>query len=315
MSKPKHSPIEYRNYTLPAYFPILLLSGEEWRISDVPSHVLHFHNCVEIGLCESDSGVMEFSNISSDFHEGDVTFVAGEIPHTTYSSPGMASKWSYIFLNVEELFDPYFPLDLISNKGMLDNLLHNYWAILPRSKYPDIYILVAEIIDELKKKELNFQFSIRGLLLSLMMRLINLCGTEQNESIHSMCKQENALSISPALTYSQQNFRKDFPIDHLAELCDISPTHFRRIFTSIMGVSPLRYLSRVRVVQATVLLRTTETPILEISEEVGFRSVSAFNRNFMDVTGMKPLVYRKQMSYIRDQSVLKCTGWMTPPKD
>ena len=82
-----------------------------------------------------------------------------------------------------------------------------------------------------------------------------------------------------------------------------------------MGVSPLRYLSRVRVVQATVLLRTTETPILEISEEVGFRSVSAFNRNFMDVTGMKPLVYRKQMSYIRDQSVLKCTGWMTPPKD
>ncbi len=315
MSKPKQTPIEYRNYALPAYFPILLLSGDEWRISDIPSHVLHFHNCVEIGLCESDSGTMEFSDISSDFHEGDVTFIAGEIPHTTYSAPGRASKWSYIFLNVEELFHPYFPLELISDKEVLDMLLHSSWAIFPRSKYPEIYILVSEIVHELNAKELNFQFSVRGLVLSLMMRLINIFGTENDENSHNMSTHENSLSISPALTYIQRNYKQDFPIDELAELCDMSPTHFRRTFSSIMGVNPLKYLSRVRIVQATTLLRTTEIPILDISEEVGFRSISTFNRNFMEITGIKPMQYRKQMSYIRDQSVLKCTGWMTPPKE
>ena len=54
MSRPPPTVIEYRNYELPADFPIQMLSGENWRISDVPSGVLHFHNCLEIGLCESD---------------------------------------------------------------------------------------------------------------------------------------------------------------------------------------------------------------------------------------------------------------------
>lgn len=48
MSRPPRTVIEYRNYELPADFPIQMLSGENWRISDVPSGVLHFHNCLEI---------------------------------------------------------------------------------------------------------------------------------------------------------------------------------------------------------------------------------------------------------------------------
>lgn len=58
MSRPPRTVIEYRNYELPADFPIQMLSGENWRISDVPSGVLHFHNCLEIGLCESDGGFL-----------------------------------------------------------------------------------------------------------------------------------------------------------------------------------------------------------------------------------------------------------------
>ncbi len=65
MSRPPRTVIEYRNYELPADFPIQMLSGENWRISDVPSGVLHFHNCLEIGLCESDGGFLGFQSLSS----------------------------------------------------------------------------------------------------------------------------------------------------------------------------------------------------------------------------------------------------------
>ena len=60
MARQKNTVIEYRDYNLPTYFPILLLTGEVWRISDIPSQRLHFHNCFEIGLCESDGGFMKF---------------------------------------------------------------------------------------------------------------------------------------------------------------------------------------------------------------------------------------------------------------
>jgi transcriptional regulator GlxA family with amidase domain len=116
------------------------------------------------------------------------------------------------------------------------------------------------------------------------------------------------------LDYIRVNYAQDFPMDDLAALCDMSPTHFRRTFTGIMGEGPLSYLTHIRISKASVLLRTTEMPVLDISEEVGFRSVSSFNRHFAEIMGVPPLKWRKQMSYIYDQSVLKYTGWLVPPK-
>ena len=60
MSKPKNTVMEYRNYYLPGDFPVLVLTGGHWKISDIPSSRLHFHNCLEIGLCHSHSGTMKF---------------------------------------------------------------------------------------------------------------------------------------------------------------------------------------------------------------------------------------------------------------
>lgn len=56
MGRHSKTVIEYRSYEFPPHFPLRVIAGEEWRISDVPSGVLHFHNCLEIGICESDSG-------------------------------------------------------------------------------------------------------------------------------------------------------------------------------------------------------------------------------------------------------------------
>ena len=107
MGRHSKTVIEYRSYEFPPHFPLRVIAGEEWRISDVPSGVLHFHNCLEIGICESDSGKMNFSGKVVPFKAGDITFVAGDVPHTTWSDPGCASKWSYIFTDAEELLRPF----------------------------------------------------------------------------------------------------------------------------------------------------------------------------------------------------------------
>lgn len=313
MAKYKKAIIEYRNYNLPTFFPVLLLSGEEWRISDVPSGRLHFHNCMEIGLCESDSGTMEFMSSSAPFSEGDITIVGSDISHTTYSSLGTASKWSYLFIDFEELLAPYFPMSLFTNQDSLHQFIHNYYAILPRGNYPDLYQIIIQIIHELKQKDKNYQYLVRGLILSLLIKLLNLSEASATKKLSSSEKTGNSLVIAPALDYIRINYAQDFPMDDLAALCDMSPTHFRRTFTNIMGEGPLSYLTHVRISKASVLLRTTEMPVLDISEEVGFRSVSSFNRHFAEIMGIPPLKWRKQMSYIHDQSVLKYTGWLVPP--
>jgi AraC-like DNA-binding protein len=315
MSRPRNAAIEYRNYNLPQNFPVILLTGEMWRISDVPSGRLHFHNCLEIGLCESDSGTLEFSDERCRFEADNVSFIAGDVPHTTYSTKGTASKWSYIFVDMEMLLSPFFPFDVLPDKELILDMLHNFHCVVSREAYPEIYHMVKMIIGEIDKRADNYQFTVRGLLYALMFKYLDLYKEYRGggyELAHEDMK-ENSLSISPALNYIRNNYMLDFSIDDLANLCHMSTTHFRRVFNSIMRVNPLEYVNQIRIMNAAVLLRTTEMSVLSISEEVGFQSVSSFNRHFIRVYEMTPLAFRKEMSYIRNQDIFTYTGWKVPP--
>ncbi len=340
MAKQKGTVTEYRSYYLPMHFPVLLLSGDYWKISDVPSGRLHFHNCLEIGICHSDSGCIEFFGEPLSFKAGDVTVIPKNIPHTTYSSPGTESHWSYIYLDPQELFRNMLPaawknydFSVISSKSFL--------PILSQEKYPFVYQLVLSVIRELEEQKPSYQLSAKGLLLSLYIELLrienqertgggsktaskesqrddSLPNTDQSEDTHETEERDNALVIAPALDYIEENYHSQFTIEHLADLCHWSPTHFRRVFHDIMGTSPLDFINNTRITKACNLLRSTEDSILNISEAVGFHSVSSFNRYFIKIMQLSPRDYRKQMQKsdkrMENQTILEYAGWMYPEK-
>ncbi|MBO5354185.1 MAG: helix-turn-helix domain-containing protein [Lachnospiraceae bacterium] len=323
MSKPKKRITEYRNYYLPLSFPVLLLAGEYWKISDVPSERLHFHNCLEIGICHSDSGIMEFYDKKVSFKAGDVTFVPRNVPHTTYSTKGTASRWSYIFLDIEEMLKSVLS-SAWNNFNMSPEVLANYNYIFDEKQYPNICRLVNHILSELMEKQPGYQLSVRGLVMALFIELMRIeqkfagGGGAQGplERLEEKNDLEEDLAIAPALKYIEENYMMQFPMEQLADLCHLSPTHFRRVFHEIMDSSPLDYLNNTRIMKACSLLRSTEDSILSISEQVGFHSVSSFNRSFQRVMQCAPREYRKNMiqteKNTNSPSILEYRGWMQP---
>lgn len=307
MSKKKKTVIEFRDYDLPAHFPVLLLTGDHWRISDVPSGRLHIHNCLEIGVCETDSGTIKFEDTTYPFYSGDVTAVSCDIPHTTYSAPGTNSKWSYLFVDMGELLHPFFSGADLRNVELFSFLEHHLSLIMGKTKHPVIYSIVTEIIEELKKKEPGYELAVRGLFLALAANLMRAASLNHKKKDQTP---ENALVIAPALEFIRYHYMEDFPMEQLAALCCLSPAHFRRLFSSIMGNRPLEYLNTTRIRKAADLLRMTEESVLNISERVGFHSVSSFNRHFLATMGETPKNWRKQMSILKDQSLFKYNGWM-----
>lgn len=309
MARPKKGFIEFRDYQLPPHFPVLLLSGEQWRISDVPSPRLHIHNCLEIGICETDGGTMVFGEEKRPFQAGDVTVISCDVPHTTYSQQGTASKWSYLFVDLAELLLPLFSGSDLRGTELLYALEHRVSLILGQQEYPAVCALAAEIAEEMKAKNEAYEIAVRGLFITLIARLSRIVLTAQKSDDR---QPENALVIAPALEYIRLHYMEDFPMDDLAGLCGLSPVHFRRIFFSVMEVSPFKHLTFTRIRRAAALLRTTESSILSISEEVGYRSVSSFNRQFRAVMGQTPREWRRQMSILNDQSLLKYRGFLVP---
>ena len=309
MSRSDLLEIEYRTYELPSDFPIKLIHGEDWRISDIPSGVLHFHNCVEIGICESDGGWLDFLDGKRPFRKGDITFISGDIPHTTWSHPGTASKWSYLFLDAEELLKPFFPLSMLPNAELFRELLYGNSYILPGAEYPRIASSACAMVRELIEEKLNYEIAVRSLFLTLATELMRLKAEDPYKNSN------RTTPIAPALAYINQNYMKSFPIDRLAECCRMSSSHFRKVFKRLMGMSPLEHLHHIRILKACSLLRMTESSILDISISVGFTSLSSFNRQFKSQMGVTPSQWRRHGLRNRKTSVLKYSGWLTPPKN
>lgn len=317
MPKPKSNIAEYRNYYLPSDFPVLLLTGDHWKISNVPSKYLHFHNCLEIGLCHSESGYMEFNGKEKLFFKaGDITCIPRNIPHTTYSSPNTESRWSYLFLNPQELFKNIAPH--IRGFDLSLSAYREYRHILSRNEYPYIYELTSMAIREIEQQQPMYQTGAMGILLSLCIELHRIQDMGGHKSTLTSQPPENAMALSPVLDFIEDHYAEQFDIDYLADICCLSPTHFRRLFHSVIGRSPLDFLNNTRIINACNLLRSTEHSILDISEMVGFRSVSSFNRHFMKTMQTTPRDYRNETLYAREQqermSIMDYTGWMYPEK-
>ena len=319
MAKSKSIVTEYRNYYLSPSFPVILLSGDHWKISDLPSPRLHFHNCLEIGIVHSGSGTLKFYEQSLNFKAGDVTIIPRNVSHTTYISPGTESHWSYLFLDIKELFRN-FSHSTFKNYDLSMYALKGYKHILSKDEHPAIYYLVMCIIEELFEQKVGYQPSVQGLLLSLYIKLCRIQSI-QNTSLKETEKYktpDNALVIAPALDYIEDHYMKPLHIDELSDLCHWSPTHFRRIFNEIIGTSPLNFINNTRVIKSCNLLHNTQESILNISELVGFHSVSSYNRCFSKIMGMSPRDYRKQniQTYINEKhpAILEYAGWMFPEK-
>ncbi|MCM3135778.1 AraC family transcriptional regulator [Paenibacillus polysaccharolyticus] len=324
MPKPKKPVIEYRHYSLPIDFPVLLLSGERWKISDMKSEHLHFHNHMEIGICYSDGGVMEIKGENVPFRAGDVTFLPRYLPHTTYSSPNTSSKWAYLFFSPEELFQHSLKTPQINMEPNL-RAIQASRCVLHKDQYPKVYMLATSIVEEIQRQTPFYRESAYGLLMSLYIELLRIHAIDENglsreQKLEREQKREPErqsrqpdLVISPALEYITRNYMMPVTIDELAELCHLSTTHFRRKFHEIMGTTPLDFLNSTRVEEACKRLKSTDASVLSISEQVGFRSISSFNRCFARLIGESPKAWRTgahMEARSAKASILAFTGWV-----
>ena len=291
---------EYRSYELPPDFPVLLLTGEEWRISPVRSATLHFHNCVEIGYCQSGQGRMTLNMTEQEFHAGDVTLIGSHVHHTTWSSPDSFSLWSYLFVDLDTLLAKETAqresLRTLSGYGGL--ILHPEQAAWAAP-------LMEGIIRELQEQADGYRDCIRGLLLALAARMIRLLPPDAGNLPSSA---ENPL-LTPAITWIREQYAQDATIGDLAALCHLSPTHFRRLFREQLGTTPLDFLHQVRVSASCSLLLSSEDSIASIAGRVGYASLSCFNRHFLQIMGIAPSRWRKTQDRSPHPSTLTFTGW------
>jgi len=93
-------------------------------------------------------------------------------------------------------------------------------------------------------------------------------------------KVTSSMKINKAIEYMHLNYSRKIKVEMLADISAMSTSHFARIFKEETALSPVDYLTKVRLKKATKLLTIKEKSLTEIAFECGFNSSSYFSTCF-----------------------------------
>lgn len=102
-------------------------------------------------------------------------------------------------------------------------------------------------------------------------------------------------SVTKARRYIRENLGDRLTLEEVATHAGLSPHHFCKVFRRAVGVNLIDFINRSRVEHARQMLLKADARVSEVAFEVGYRSLSQFNRSFRTVTGESPTEYRRRI--------------------
>ena len=164
---------------------------------------------------------------------------------------------------------------------------------LEENQSPSISAKILKIMNIMRDGEEFYLEEAKGILASLLVEIARLNRRSEEERVEEE-KGKLTNMITRVQDFVSYHYMEDIKVKDLAQSCHISETHFRRVFTSYMKMSPLEYINTVRINTACELLETTDAPVADVAHKCGFTTNSTFNRNFKQLMGVTPLEWRKR---------------------
>ena len=123
--------------------------------------------------------------------------------------------------------------------------------------------------------------SNRILLMEILSRFSQVSPTA-NDRVVALC-----------IEHLSREVEKNPSISELARKCNVSEVYLRRRFKEVMGVSPAKYRNGIRLDKAVSYLTFGDISVQEISDALGYATVSHFIKEFKKRFGVSPLQYKK----------------------
>ena len=173
-------------------------------------------------------------------------------------------------------------------------LLSVYNKFLERSGSPAFFAPHAETyVNSLKKiydvaagGSFVRDMSINTILSAVLERVMEDCWTERQTKSKG--------NVEEIRIYLETHYMENITLECLSQKFFLERTYLGHLFTRVMGTTPIKYLTSVRIRKSKELLRFTDYTLAEIAEQVGFSSEQYISRVFKSIEGIPPREYRKR---------------------
>jgi AraC family transcriptional regulator of arabinose operon len=109
---------------------------------------------------------------------------------------------------------------------------------------------------------------------------------ERIRSVH------NTDIVEKSIVYMAENIHNDLTLSQMAAHCQLSVSHFSKLFKTKINRSPVDYYIELKIQKACQLLDHTHLKMADVANQIGIADPFYFSRLFSKVMGMSPSSYR-----------------------
>ena len=258
---------------------------------DFTQVALHWQDSMELVFVKKGRGIVQAGLTSYTAAAGDIYVFAPGVLHALRQLDNERMEYENIIFSLSMLLPGKYDY---TKEDFLTPLLAGRFTVptvfTPVYPYYEDVVAPIDACDEIcKTMPQGYQLYIKSKLYEFFFVLDNRC-----RNLTKPLKSKKTLDkMKVVLKYVENNYADKISIADIADVAGFSESHFMRYFKETMGTSFVDYLKDYRLTMAARLLQSSDSSVLSISGEVGFESLSYFNRAFKKHYGMTPLQYRK----------------------
>ena len=246
---------------------------------------MHFHEVHEIIIFEEIDGIYFYNQGQSTLKDSDIVFTPSLETHD-FELADKPKSW-FIIQFLPSLLDE---ADLSVVSSFYHQGLH---LRLDAENRKAVSQQVAWLFDSYRQNPHSVKS--RALLNLLLIWLAEHAKPVVPPNIQTIKHSQGYERLQPVIELFRYNSSVELNLESAAELCNLSPSYFSRLFKRVFRCNFSEYLNQHRLYSAARMLGQSKRSITDISFELNFSSPSHFIALFRRQFGMTPKKYRAQL--------------------
>ena len=248
--------------------------GGDWH--SVP----HTHNHVELFYIIGGKGQFLINDDLYPVNTNHLVIINPNVIHTEVS------------LNAQPL--EYIVLGIDGIELSINDTANGQFCILDHFESVDISSCLRNILREMEMKQPGYEDVCQAFMEILIIRLMRSTGLSVPNGIPSVSSHRQCAAIR---RYIYLHFKESLTLDLLAEEAHMNKHYLSHAFKREYGISPINYMISRRIEESKYLLTETDLSLSQISQLLGFSSLSYFSQVFRKSQSIPPIEYRQNSKH------------------
>ena len=150
---------------------------------------------------------------------------------------------------------------------------------------------LVKVFDRMERKRMFRKPAYRNYSMAALYELMAMVEAQSGMNGQTPARYK---TVKPAVDYIEKHYSDpNLSNQMLAQVAGISEVYLRKMFVSVFGTPPARYITNIRMEKAKSLLTGGMNSVSEVAEAVGYNNIYHFSKAFKRVTGLTPTEFAK----------------------